>query len=376
MNITSAARLSALLLAVATALSACEKPDLIGSPEKMLCPGGSVSANTAFKSPIPAWQDDFRGMSDANETDPPECFSDAMATCSQRVDWFMEGPCTHSISHLGALNKCRWTVWDGGSTYLATNPNQVSIDPYADTSTGDSECENGHKTCRGSVKIKVQVRPDSEAPFKCGASERDRLAGDYYDTNCKVLVGGIDSRHRPDTKVRNPNQNGRTFTNGRMEIRARMNIKDGLWPALWTWRTDIKKGDTIGEIDILEVMAKSGNTTVNAQQTYHTWSTLPPDTHLDSGGKYTRVESEKFTTYGVERSGKKIKFFVNDCYTRTLTEGEDTALDKNGNPMTLDGAIGEFLIISMGITEPKRIAPTQLLNNGELEVDWVKFYDK
>jgi len=340
-------------------ISGCKKFELddIKDPSQLLSIG-NVN-DTPYRTLV--WQEEFDGTS--YDGDPISCFDDdSNATCVKRLDWDSEGPCTESVSHLKKLNKCRWAIWDGFSFWeksnnVAVKPSQVRVEG-------------------GSLKIKYKVRPDSEGPFNCGPSDRDPNGIDYYNDNCKVLTGGIYSRDFQNGKTQ-----GRSFTNGRIEVRARARLEIGAWPAIWMWEGPVGTGtpypysssmspDYVGEIDILEIVAKSsGETLSDALQTYHVWY-FDQDLHYQSGASVP-VDARQWNVYGVERTGDELKYYINGAYIKSIKEGD---LDTRNNPTMRVDDTARFMILSLGIAKDAAVAANPNLNNVEFEVDWVKSY--
>ena len=106
----------------------------------------------------------------------------------------------------------------------------------------------------------------------------------------------------------------------RVEVRARIPWGQGIWPAIWMMGTDV---DTIGwpkcgEIDIMEFV---GHTPGVIWSTFHWWDAAKPDSsiHLSGGSNIQLNDLQSgFHVYGVERTARKLTFFVDNHYFFTF----------------------------------------------------------
>lgn len=385
-----------LLALLGTSLiSGCEKdfeiqPRLITSPKQLVAVGGSTSASAYTR--LVAW-DYFKGFGSSSQTDSACYTDDTKATCSRRLDWFgaSNNGCSESVAHLKLLDKCTWTIWDGFSFWdqsfnVAYKPSAVTVKD-------------------GILKLQPRVRPESEGPFQCGppatglkrmsslprsemnslitvgkvglksTKTRDPLSDDWYDINCRIVVGGIDSKDRGNGKTQ-----GRNIRNGRMQIIARWTNINGIWPALWTWRGDVGKGfpytdtghatgsDYYGEIDIMESVPE-GTSNTRIFQTYHVWE----KEHYSSGARHVTLDFTQWNTYGVERTDSELYFIVNGAYVARIVDG---GTDSRNHPTMRIDNIAEYLIMSMGPTTEAGLESWAALNSAAFEVKSVEFYEK
>jgi beta-glucanase (GH16 family) len=99
------------------------------------------------------------------------------------------------------------------------------------------------------------------------------------------------------------------WTNGRIEVRAKLPSGRGTWPAIWTLGTDIGEvgWPHCGEIDIMEFVGFEPST-IHAN--IHTYKY----NHVKKTNKGDRIAvadaSEAFHVYAVEWDDRKIDFFV------------------------------------------------------------------
>ena len=104
--------------------------------------------------------------------------------------------------------------------------------------------------------------------------------------------------------------------NSRVEVRAKIPMGTGSWPAIWMMGTDISKVDwpKCGEIDIMEFV---GHTPNKVWATFHWWDASKPDSiiHLSKGSNIDCPDlKDNFHVYGVERTASKLSFFIDNQY--------------------------------------------------------------
>ncbi|MBM3420430.1 MAG: glycosyl hydrolase family protein [Bacteroidetes bacterium] len=118
------------------------------------------------------------------------------------------------------------------------------------------------------------------------------------------------------TSARMVTRNKRTFTYGRMEIRAKLPSGTGIWPAIWMLGNNIGSvgWPKCGEIDIMEYVGYMPNT---VHATTHTESA--------SGGNATGTSiplatcEEEFHNYGIVWTERYIQFYIDDPSNITFT---------------------------------------------------------
>lgn len=158
----------------------------------------------------------------------------------------------------------------------------------------------------------------------------------------------------------------KSFENGRIEIRARLQAAKGAWPAIWMLPENAQWPDG-GEIDIMERL----NYDPIAYQTIHTPYTLKlgikdnPLSH--STGK---INPDGYNVYAVELHPDSLAFYINDVHTFTYPR---IKTDKEGQfpfnrpfYLLIDMQLGGSWV---GAVDPKD-TPV------EMKIDWVRFYQK
>lgn len=280
------------------------------SPVGSFCLNSGTSQAAQFSSPYQrlVWADEFNGP---EPEDSSHCFTQA-PTCIVRLDEFRADSCPSGFvpsSRLDGLNRCKWNLWAGYSIWDKTS--QSAFDPSL------VSVENGV------LRLRTRWRNDRQA-YRCGANaSRPKADPGYYDRECRFEFGGVDSNDAGGTT------RGRSFKLGRVEIRARLSGAAGSAPAFWTWPVALTRGHPysystwdrwhIGEHDLLETHTAKGR--ITGFQTYHDWG--PPEgKHVWKSGKDFRLTPGEWTRFGLERLPGKVRFYVNDCYTHELKDGD------------------------------------------------------
>lgn len=135
-----------------------------------------------------------------------------------------------------------------------------------------------------------------------------------FDANdtATILTGGVWSRNR------------KAFGYGRVEVRAKFDVAQGFWPAIWMLPQSNKyiRWPHGGEIDIMEHFRDYDyvNQTVHSNYTYHLKQRIPPH------AGFPPYNEGDYNTYAVERFPDSVVFSVNGqrtfCYPR-YHEGDE-----------------------------------------------------
>jgi len=270
-----------------------------------------IESETRFRSLV-----FFDGFDDAIPGDP--CYSKA-PNCSTRLDWLNNNKCNFDANDekyrgLRNLNKCTWKVWNGYNFWADKNlrysPDAISVDS-------------------GTLKLKMMKNPDYDPNGpKCGTrSQADSGNDKFYNLNCPVTLGGIDSKYG-DTAYP-----GRSVLRGRIEMKARYVVKNSSgvgYMALWMWPNWAGKGvpyasnnSTLdAEIDIMEADVREGKNYMF--QSYHNWNPAGGTAFIAKG---RTLNLSDWHRYGVEWTADSMKFYVDDCYTFEVKNGD---LSTNG----------------------------------------------
>lgn len=126
------------------------------------------------------------------------------------------------------------------------------------------------------------------------------------------------------TSARIKTQAKKTFTYGRVDIRARLPKGKGLWPALWMLGSNITQAGygwpACGEIDIMELV---GHTPATVHATVH-WG-VSGGAHYYSGNSYSLSQgdfSSSFHVFSLIWEENKMTFLTDDQVYYTVTNTE------------------------------------------------------
>ena len=157
------------------------------------------------------------------------------------------------------------------------------------------------------------------------------------------------------------------FNNGRLEIHAKLNGATGAWPAFWLLPQE-GKWPGGGEIDIMERL----NYDSIAYQTVHSHYTF--DLGIKDNpkqGSTGLINPDDFNTYTVEMYPDSLVFFINDTRTFAYPRIET---DKEGQYPFNDSPFYLLLDMQLGGSWVGAVDPEDL--PVEMEIDWVRFYQK
>lgn len=135
-----------------------------------------------------------------------------------------------------------------------------------------------------------------------------------YLSNGKLIIQAKKEAFsgREYTSTRLLTKGKREFTFGRIDIRAKLPVAQGLWPALWMLgkKIDQTSWPACGEIDIMELVGKEPN---NVYGTMH-WAAANGSRVLDTK-KYTLPSgtyADKFHVFSLVWEADKIEIFMDD----------------------------------------------------------------
>ena len=184
------------------------------------------------------------------------------------------------------------------------------------------------------------------------------MANDFLtNDNADFLTGGIWGRHK------------KAFGFGRIEIRAKFDVAQGFWPAIWMM-PQVNKDLSWpygGEIDIMEHFGEHAHVdqTVHSDYTYYQRrGNRPP--HV----AYPSYNEGEYNTYGVERFQDSLVFFVNGKRTFNYPryrKGNDGQFpfSQHDYYLILDAQLGG--------------APAPYIDTAklpvELRIDYVRYYE-
>ena len=170
----------------------------------------------------------------------------------------------------------------------------------------------------------------------------------------KVLTGGLYTKGK------------KAFSNGRIEIRAKLDPARGAWPAIWMLPEN-EGWPNGGEIDIMERLNYDSIAyqTVHSHYTYNLHITKNP-----VSGSTGKINPNDYNVYAVEMYPDSLSFYINDVHTFTYPRIQT---DKEGQfPYNKPF----YLLIDMQLggnwvgKVDKKDLPV------EMWVEWVRFYQK
>ncbi|MBN1944812.1 MAG: family 16 glycosylhydrolase [Bradymonadales bacterium] len=259
-----------------------------------------------------SWMDEFNGAVPGREA----CYDEAVTPPQCLTLYWEVTPCpAEAITQLADLDKCTWGVfslynWMDNNQPLdegvnAFDPRQVTVEGgelllFSDPSPPPGGFPSSW-TSSTSIDTILQA-------YDCGNPPQTGWA---YSTVCPILSGGLWSKAIGAVE-------GFAQTYGRFDIRARLPIGRGSWPAHWLLPQDGPwPGD--GEIDIMEATAWNP-TTVGANfhdgVEYVDTTGRTVRTHMSSGGMDLEMsqtqQGDEYHVYSVEWDPEVLRFYVDN----------------------------------------------------------------
>lgn len=162
------------------------------------------------------------------------------------------------------------------------------------------------------------------------------------------------------------------WTYGRFEIRARLPMGRGLWPAIWMMPTESIYGPwpVSGEIDIMELLGHEPNV---VHGTLHYGDYYP---NHSSAGTHFRLTtgdfSEAFHTFALEWEAGEIRWYVDDQLYQTRTSWFSAGGDW---PAPFDQDFHMILNVALGGDWPGNPDQSTLFPQ-TMQVDYVRVFQK
>ena len=179
-------------------------------------------------------------------------------------------------------------------------------------------------------------------------------------------------RTREYTSARMTTRGKGDWLYGRIDVRAKMPIGQGLWPAIWMMPTDSKYGGwaASGEIDIMEYLGHDAN---RVYGTLHYGATAPQNT--SSGDSYVLPSGDfnaSFHTFSLEWSEGVMKWFVDDFLYATQTQWFTAG---QAFPAPFDKRFFLILNVAVGGNWPGSPNDTTVFPQ-RMEVEYVRVYTR
>jgi beta-glucanase (GH16 family) len=195
--------------------------------------------------------------------------------------------------------------------------------------------------------------------------------GCYQVKDGQLILRGLRNEHLSDDK--SPYLTGGIYTRGkvnfsegRLEIRAKLGKSQGAWPAFWMLPSDGSPWPRGGEIDIMEHLNRDDfvHQTVHSIYTQRSKIKTPPQSAT------SKINSDDYNVYAVELYEDHLSFFVNGKLSFNYPKIET---DKEGQfPFNREFYL--LLDMQLGGSWVGNINPDEL--PVEMWIDWVRFYKK
>ena len=213
--------------------------------------------------------------------------------------------------------------------------------------------------------------PRSKPDWAIHMSSDERLYG--FDDGSLVLRGMVNDYLAKDTAAFLTGgvwgKGKKTFGYGRLEVRAKFDVAQGYWPAIWMlpWTDHKVNWPYAGEIDIMEHFRDNPfvNNTVHSHYTYNLRRRNRP-----SQVAYPSYNEGEYNTYSVERFQDSLVFFVNGRRTLTYPRFRD---GRNGQFPFSDYDYYLILDAQLGRDRSPYIDTAKL--PVELRIDYVRYYE-
>lgn len=166
------------------------------------------------------------------------------------------------------------------------------------------------------------------------------------------------------TSARIKTQGKFDFKYGKVEVRAKLPIGKGTWPAIWMLGSNISTvgWPACGEIDIMEHV---GNDQGNVHGSVHTPSSYGAT--VNSAKKYIADVSTNFHVYAIEWNNQKIDFSIDGNIFYTYNPNT-----KNNSTWPFDANQFIILNVAMGGNFGGSIDPA--FTQSTMEIDYVRVY--
>lgn len=168
------------------------------------------------------------------------------------------------------------------------------------------------------------------------------------------LTGGIYTKEK------------KTFSNGRIEICAKLNAAKGAWPAIWLL-PEKAKWPLGGEIDVMERLNYDSIAyqTVHSRYTYILGIKENPKSHSTG-----LIHPDRYNVFAVEMYPDSLSFYINEKHTLTYPRIQT----KEEGQFPFDSPFYLLIDMQLGGSWVGAVDPADL--PVEMEVDWVRFYKR
>lgn len=186
----------------------------------------------------------------------------------------------------------------------------------------------------------------------------------------ETYTGSEGTREYTSARVRSLNHGDWLY--GRFEIRAKLPIGKGLWPAIWMLPSDWKYGGwaASGEIDIMELIGSDSKTVYG---TLHYGGVWPKN--VQSGSSFTLTQGSfygDFHVFSLEWDSSEFRWYVDDSLYLKQTQWNSAGAPY---PAPFNQRFHLILNLAVGGNWPGNPDATTLFPQ-TMEVDYVRIFKK
>lgn len=203
----------------------------------------------------------------------------------------------------------------------------------------------------------------------------DRMENSFVKDG-KLVIRAMREEYegKPYTSAKLVTQNKADWTYGRFEIRAKMPLGQGMWPAIWMMPTDMERyggWPSCGEIDIMEYLGHEPD------KVYGTLHMGNP--HYYVGGNTTLEQgtfADDFHTFALEWTPTEMRWYVDDRQYYSLSDWytrSDADAEKSAYPAPFDRAFYLQLNLAVGGNWPGYPDETTVFPQ-TFEIEYVRVY--
>jgi beta-glucanase (GH16 family) len=167
------------------------------------------------------------------------------------------------------------------------------------------------------------------------------------------------------TSTRMKTQDKFEFTNGIVEIRAKLPSGGGTWPAFWMLGANIDQGvnwPACGEVDIMEHVGNNQGTVLSALHTPSSFGNT-----VNKGSQFVTNTNTEFHIYKLEWTAEKMVFSVDGTVHYTYQPSV-----KNSSTWPFDS--NQFLILNIAMGGSLGGNIDASFSEATLEIDYIKVY--
>jgi len=203
---------------------------------------------------------------------------------------------------------------------------------------------------------------NNEAQFYTSRSENVKVEGGFL----KITAKKESYQGAEYTSTRMKTQGKFDFTYGKVEVRAKLPVGVGTWPAIWMLGSDFRSNTwpSCGEIDLMEHV---GYDQGKIHSSLHTTSSSGATNN--TGETYLSDVSTAFHVYGVEWTSEEIKFSVDDKVHYTYNPST-----KNSSTWPFDSDQFIILNIAMGGNWGGIEGIDPNFTESTMEIDFIRVY--